>query len=171
MIRNKYNLNNSKLSYEVATARLSIKRVFWFVAPCDWVHCHRRFEGTYRLQLQTCESIHRHIILKMKAVGSFETSGSNWPRIPAGYLLNQCEKKGLQPTKSFSALPLPARKRQSSRLTLLDAHAPRTQLLCSSPYLHLNRSCAEHTTVPSLCMCPSHTHVKRQGTAENTPHP
>jgi hypothetical protein len=54
------------------------KHVFWVVAPCGWVIYFPRFEVKYRLHLQGYEFVNSLIILKMKAVLLFETSGSNY---------------------------------------------------------------------------------------------
>ena len=47
----------SVMRYTFQPLRVFVLRnqVFWVVAPCGWVICSRRFEGTYRLHLQDYE--------------------------------------------------------------------------------------------------------------------
>jgi hypothetical protein len=53
--------------------------VFYVVVPCGSVIASRRYERTYRVHIQGYSSENWHITLKINAVRSFETSGSNYP--------------------------------------------------------------------------------------------
>jgi hypothetical protein len=64
--------------FEVSAAWL-LRKVFWVVASCGWVICSRSSEEIYCGHPQGYESNHGLVILEMKAVRFFETSGSNNP--------------------------------------------------------------------------------------------
>ena len=70
----------------------------------------RRFEETYRLHLQRYESFHRVITLKMKAVTSIETLGSNYKTTRRNNTEDLPQKENsLETNTIFNSVSFPSR--------------------------------------------------------------
>jgi len=84
-----------------------VEDALWLVAPCVRVIAFRRFEGTYRLHVQSYESVSWLITLMMKTVNFFQTSVTyylNRGRNNPEYLLSQQSRGGCLQSLVFASL-------------------------------------------------------------------